>query len=102
MSPLSDRAPRGNGDAGRPSEYYEVKATSKTPLIRVFGFPEVQEQGMSVKITSEPGRSLRWRNKECLSIKSKETILRRVLFPLRKSDLLIVVVKWSNIYGAKG
>ena len=29
ISPLSDRAPRDNGDAGRPSEYEEAQAISR-------------------------------------------------------------------------
>lgn len=38
ISPLSDRAPRNNGDAGKPSEYSEAKATSELSL-RVLATP---------------------------------------------------------------
>jgi hypothetical protein len=48
ISPLSDRAPRNNGDARRPSEYIEAKAISEVSL-ETSGFSGVQEHGMQTQ-----------------------------------------------------
>ena len=51
-SPLSDRAPRDNGDVRRPSEYDEAKATSTTSP--VVGSSGVREHGMHIQRALEP------------------------------------------------